>query len=50
MPTASDVLAHALSSTQLMLHRFSADLQPAEYLHRPTPRANCAAWTIGHLR
>jgi hypothetical protein len=32
-----------------MLMRFTEDLQPQEYLHRPTPKANCAAWLIGHL-
>ena len=49
MPTATDVLVHALSCTQLMVQRFTADLGPADYLHRPTPKANCAAWTLGHL-
>ena len=49
MPTASDVIVHALTCTHLMVNRFTADLQPAEYLHRPTPKANCAAWTMGHL-
>ena len=49
MPTPNDVVAHALTCTHLMVNRFTADLQPAEYLHRPTEKANCAAWTIGHL-
>jgi uncharacterized damage-inducible protein DinB len=49
VPTPNDVIAHALASTQLMVNRFTADLQPPEYLHRPTEKANCAAWTIGHL-
>jgi uncharacterized damage-inducible protein DinB len=49
LPTPNDVIAHALSCTHLMVNRFTADLQPAEYLHRPAPKANCAAWTIGHL-
>jgi DinB superfamily len=32
-----------------MLQRFVADLSPADYLHRISPEANCAAWIIGHL-
>ena len=49
MRTPNDVLVHNLNATQLMVHRFTADLQPHEYLHRPTEKANCAAWTVGHL-
>lgn len=49
MRTPNDVLVHNLTATQLMVERFTADLQPPEYLHRPTPKANCAAWTVGHL-
>ena len=49
MRTANDVLVHNLRATQLMVERFTADLQPGEYLHRPAPKANCAAWTVGHL-
>ncbi len=49
MRTPNDVLVHNLTATQLMVERFTADLQPAEYLHRPTEKANCAAWTVGHL-
>ena len=49
MRTANDVLVHSLTATQLMVQRFTADLQPTEYLHRPAPKANCAAWTVGHL-
>ncbi|HEV2294587.1 MAG TPA: DinB family protein [Tepidisphaeraceae bacterium] len=49
MRTPNDVLVHNLSATQLMVQRFTADLQPHEYLHRPTEKANCAAWTVGHL-
>src|SRR5688572_955972 len=29
--------------------RFLADLSPQDYLHRPAPKANCAAWIVGHL-
>ena len=49
MPTANDVLVHSLTFSQKMLHRYTTDLAPAEYLHRPTAKANCAAWIIGHL-
>ena len=49
MPTANNVIVHALTCTHQMVNRFTADLQPAEYLHRPAPKANCAAWTLGHL-
>ena len=49
MPAANDVIAGALSTSQMMLKRFLADLGPQEYLHRPTPKANCAAWIVGHL-
>ena len=49
MRTPNDVLVHNLIATQLMVQRFTADLQPSEYLHRPTEKANCAAWTVGHL-
>ena len=49
MRSPNDVLVHNLIATQLMVQRFTADLQPDEYLHRPTEKANCAAWTVGHL-
>jgi len=49
MPTANDAIAHALAVSQLMLKRYVADLTTSEFLHRPTPKANCAAWIVGHL-
>ena len=49
MPTANEAIAFALTTTQVMLRRLMADMGPADYLHRPTPQANCAAWIIGHL-
>lgn len=49
MRTPNDVLVHNLTATQMMVQRFTADLQPHEYLHRPTEKSNCAAWTVGHL-
>ena len=49
MPTANDVIVHSLDTSMMILGRFCDDLEPAEFLHRITPAANCAAWTIGHL-
>jgi hypothetical protein len=49
MPTANDMIVHSLSVSQKMLHRYVEDLKPEEYLHRPTPKANCTAWLLGHL-
>jgi hypothetical protein len=49
MPTANDVIVKALATSQALLHRYTADLKPDEFLHRTTATANCAAWTIGHL-
>ena len=49
MPTANDVIAHSLSFSQAMMHRYIDDLKPQDYLHRATPNGNCVAWLIGHL-
>jgi hypothetical protein len=49
MPTANHILAHNLTVSHKMLQRYTADLTASEYLHRPTPKANCTAWLIGHL-
>ena len=49
MPNPADVIVHALTLSQGLLQRYTADLTPPEYLHRPTEKSNCAAWTIGHL-
>ena len=49
MPTPNDVIVHSLGTSQLIMGRFCNDLKPDEMLHRTTPAANCAAWTIGHL-
>jgi uncharacterized damage-inducible protein DinB len=49
MPTPNDVIVHSLSISQMVMGRFCNDLKPQEMLHRTTPSANCAAWTIGHL-
>src|SRR6478672_4352546 len=47
--TANDVIVHSLTRSQGLLQRYTADLKANEYLHRTAPKANCAAWTIGHL-
>jgi hypothetical protein len=47
--TANDVIVHSLTRSQALLQRYTADLKADEYLHRASPKANCAAWTIGHL-
>jgi len=49
MPTPNDVIIHSLETALMVLGRFVDDLTPLEMLHRITPKANCAAWTIGHL-
>ena len=49
MNSPLDTLAFSLEAARMMLNRFTEDLKPEEYLHRPVPKANCAAWTIGHL-
>jgi uncharacterized damage-inducible protein DinB len=49
MFTVNDSLAFGLTSSQALLMRYVADLTAAEFLHRPSPNANCAAWTVGHL-
>jgi hypothetical protein len=46
-PTALSI--RALNSSVGMLEIMCGDLSPAEYLHRPVPKANCAAWIVGHL-
>lgn len=49
MPTPNDIIVNSLTGSQMLLHRYVDDLQPAEFLHRTSPKANCAAWMIGHL-
>src|SRR5687768_1859323 len=47
--TSNDAIAHSLTISGTMLDRYTADLTPQEYLHRPCGDANCAAWLVGHL-
>ena len=49
MPTANDLLVNSLTISQKMLNRYTQDLTPQEYLHRPCAGGNTAAWIIGHL-
>ena len=49
MQTINDAIAHSLTNSSMLLNRYTADLTPQEYLHRPAAKANCVAWTIGHL-
>ena len=49
MSRAQDVIAFNLEASQKSLNRFLEDLGPQDYLHRPVPQANCAAWIVGHL-
>ena len=49
MQSPTDPLVHLLKISQMMLTRYTQDLGPDEFLHRPTEKSNCAAWLIGHL-
>ena len=49
MLTANDIIIRGLAGSQALLNRYTADLTPAEFLHRPAAAANCTAWLIGHL-
>jgi hypothetical protein len=47
--TPNEIIVHSLTVSHAVIQRFTADLTPAEFLHRPAPKANCTAWLIGHL-
>ena len=47
--TPNEVIAGSFRSGKHMVHRFVADLSPAEWRHQPVPGANSAAWIVGHL-
>jgi hypothetical protein len=49
MNTPIDTLLYSLEASRLIFNRFTEDLKPSDYLYRPTPKANCVAWLIGHL-
>jgi uncharacterized damage-inducible protein DinB len=47
--SAADTIAESLFFSMKLMDRYCADLKPEEYLHRITPRGNCAAWLLGHV-
>ena len=47
--TVNDSIVYLLTTSKGMLLSFTKDFSPADWLHRPCPKANCAAWLIGHL-
>lgn len=49
MTMPNDLIVHSLALSQALLNRYTEDLTPEEYLHHPAPKANCAAWILGHL-
>jgi hypothetical protein len=49
MQTAGQTIAYALRASRQQLDMFTADLKGSDWLHRPSPKANCAAWIVGHL-
>jgi DinB superfamily len=49
MSSQSDSIAFALTAAKALMGRYCADLTPSDYLHRIVPKANCAAWLLGHL-
>lgn len=49
MQTASEALAAAIGKAADIVLFFTEDLKGNDWLHRPCAKANCAAWTMGHL-
>lgn len=49
MATANEPIVYSLQFSRGAVRMFTEDLAPQELLHRTTPKANCAAWLIGHL-
>ncbi|HEX4131993.1 MAG TPA: DinB family protein [Pirellulales bacterium] len=49
MKTMNDAMAQSIINAARIVLWFTEDLKPDEYLHRPCAKANCAAWTVGHL-
>jgi hypothetical protein len=49
MNTATEALAYSLNASKQMLDTHTADLKGDDWLHRICPKANCAAWIVGHL-
>lgn len=49
MNSPQEAFAHAIEAANRLVMMLTEDLKPSECLHRPTPKANCAAWIVGHL-
>ena len=49
METAGEGIAYAVTAARKMLDLYTTDLTGGDWLHRPSPKANCAAWIVGHL-
>lgn len=49
MNTPSEALAATLENAARVVLFFTEDFKTDDWLHRPCPKANCAAWTMGHL-
>lgn len=49
MWTAATATAFALDASKKYLDRLLDDLSASDWLCRPTAKANCAAWIVGHL-
>lgn len=49
MTQDNKLLAFSIRSSAGLVEMLAKDLSPADLVHRPVDKANCAAWTIGHL-
>jgi uncharacterized damage-inducible protein DinB len=49
MLSAIEPIVYSLQFSRDTVRMFTQDLAPQEMLHRTTPKANCAAWLVGHL-
>jgi hypothetical protein len=49
MQSAIDAIMFNLQAARGMLDVMTSDLKGADWTHRITPSANCAAWLVGHL-
>jgi len=49
METAGEGIAYAATAARQMIDLYTSDLKGGDWLHRPWPKANCAAWIVGHL-
>ena len=49
MQHAAEALATGIEFATRIVMLMTEDLKGDDWLHRPCPQANCAAWTLGHL-